>query len=703
MRSAPSNPSTASAWADDAGIYSPDDRPASDIHLSRTDAIQLVATGPKPGRARPRKPSRRTSRQPDTATHSHMTAAAHSSPRTKRAGPVPSQAWLIVVTELCERFTYYGASLMFQLYMLRELGLNQAAATAVNRGFSFFCYFTTILGAVIADQYLGKYRTILIFAALYAIGLGILTLSATPASIAGGWGLPGFLLGCYVFMGLGTGGMKANVSAFVAEQIPHNHSVLGGPEGKDYETLEGADTSDHDKHRYLDSGCDTDDGETDDSDDHVVAEDVSFTTVDPASAHHYRHPVTDVRYPPPGALPAIDYQLTVERVFRYFYWAICLGAFIGQVLCPMVAQRSTYAHAFLLPTVLFFTAVLIFWSGRKRYVHRPPTQAVLLQALRCVRYALKHRRPGQGHWLDVARPSVIATRFKADTEGHAEPLADEVALEDNPLYAPPLGAGVAMAPLASTAVPLSLAVDWDDDFVDSLRRAGRACAVFAFYPFFWAIYSNMADNFITQALTLERPDWFPPDQMNALINLVLVVIIPLFDIYIDPALRARGLRLGPIRRITLGFAIAVATFFYITVLQYVIYTTGPYYDFSEARLRAAHVPDTATTAAADAHGLYQNHVSIWWQAIPCLLMGLADFFASATGLEFAYSQAPRQMKSVVVALYLFTSCLGSLLGLIVAYWSHDPNFIYVYGFQTVIMLLATLLFSHLFSHWDQFM
>jgi len=52
---------------------------------------------------------------------------------------------------------------------------------------------TPILGAIIADQYLGKYNTILIFAGVYWVGLLILWASALPASIAGGHALGGYM------------------------------------------------------------------------------------------------------------------------------------------------------------------------------------------------------------------------------------------------------------------------------------------------------------------------------------------------------------------------------------------------------------------------------------------------------------------------------------------------------------------------------
>ncbi|RKP06721.1 hypothetical protein THASP1DRAFT_18093, partial [Thamnocephalis sphaerospora] len=91
------------------------------------------------------------------------------------AGRVPWSAWFIVVTELCERFSYYGASLIFQTYMIGQLGLAKNDATALNRGFVFLAYFTTVIGAVLADLKLGKFRTILLFSCFYIVGLSMLS------------------------------------------------------------------------------------------------------------------------------------------------------------------------------------------------------------------------------------------------------------------------------------------------------------------------------------------------------------------------------------------------------------------------------------------------------------------------------------------------------------------------------------------------
>jgi POT family proton-dependent oligopeptide transporter len=61
-----------------------------------------------------------------------------------------------------------------------------------------------------------------------------------------------------------------------------------------------------------------------------------------------------------------------------------------------------------------------------------------------------------------------------------------------------------------------------------------------------------------------------------------------------------------------------------------------------------------------------GQVSVLWQAVPYVIITVSEVLVSATGLEFAYSQAPRRMKSTVMSLwYLFVS-LGNKLVAVVA-------------------------------------
>ena len=95
---------------------------------------------------------------------------------------------------------------------------------------------TPVLGAIISDQYLGKYKTILYSAFIYVIGVFILFCTSLPWAIEHGAALGGLIAsmvgiphlwhpitansGCpwQAIIGLGTGGIKSNVSPLVAEQ-----------------------------------------------------------------------------------------------------------------------------------------------------------------------------------------------------------------------------------------------------------------------------------------------------------------------------------------------------------------------------------------------------------------------------------------------------------------------------------------------------
>ncbi|KIW05497.1 uncharacterized protein PV09_03380 [Verruconis gallopava] len=100
---------------------------------------------------------------------------------------------------------------------LGALGLEQSAATALTNFFQAWSYVTPVLGAICADQWLGKYNTIVLFASFYTVGLLILFVTSLPASIEAGYAFGGLVVSMLV-IGLGAGGIKSNVSPLIAEQ-----------------------------------------------------------------------------------------------------------------------------------------------------------------------------------------------------------------------------------------------------------------------------------------------------------------------------------------------------------------------------------------------------------------------------------------------------------------------------------------------------
>ncbi|KAL6278073.1 hypothetical protein ACE6H2_021674 [Prunus campanulata] len=135
----------------------------------------------------------------------------------------------ILGNECCERLAYYGINTNLVNYL--KFQLNQRNVVAVNNvtNWSGTCYVTPLLGAFLADAYLGRYWTIAAFSIIYVFGMTLLTLSASvqglkppcdtnnvchPTGLQAGV----FFMGLYL-IALGTGGIKPCVSSFGADQF----------------------------------------------------------------------------------------------------------------------------------------------------------------------------------------------------------------------------------------------------------------------------------------------------------------------------------------------------------------------------------------------------------------------------------------------------------------------------------------------------
>jgi POT family proton-dependent oligopeptide transporter len=57
-----------------------------------------------------------------------------------------------------------------------------------------------------------------------------------------------------------------------------------------------------------------------------------------------------------------------------------------------------------------------------------------------------------------------------------------------------------------------------------------------------------------------------------------------------------------------------------------------------------------------------SSLNVWVQSGSYILIALSEIFASITGLEYAFTKAPRNMKSLVMAMFLFTSAISSAIG-----------------------------------------
>uniref|UniRef100_UPI00358E8F14 solute carrier family 15 member 1 n=1 Tax=Myxine glutinosa TaxID=7769 RepID=UPI00358E8F14 len=264
----------------------------------------------------------------------------------------------IVVNEFCERFSYYGMKAVLVIYFKNFLQWDENLSTAIYHAFVSLCYFTPILGAIIADSWLGKFRTIAYLSIVYAIGQIVTAISAIPVigSKGGDSGsgddpvnhfnddLPlhvGLTILGLILIALGTGGIKPCVSAFGGDQFEDDQQELRK----------------------------------------------SFFSF---------------------------FYLSINA-------GSLISTFITPILRGQKCWgEDCFFMAFGIPSLLMIVAVVVFISGTSMYKKNPPGGNIIVELVRCIGFALKNRfhyrsseYPKRDHWLDWAKEKY---RYRTITE-----------------------------------------------------------------------------------------------------------------------------------------------------------------------------------------------------------------------------------------------------------------------------------------------
>ncbi|PYO37962.1 MAG: MFS transporter [Gemmatimonadetes bacterium] len=125
-------------------------------------------------------------------------------PESTRFFGHPAGLSTLFFTEMWERFSYYGMRGFLALYMTKALGFTDGHAGSIFGTYTMSVWLAAIFGGIIADRWLGQYRSVLIGGIIIALGHFTLAFHALPFFYAG--------LGLII---IGTGLLKPNASTLV--------------------------------------------------------------------------------------------------------------------------------------------------------------------------------------------------------------------------------------------------------------------------------------------------------------------------------------------------------------------------------------------------------------------------------------------------------------------------------------------------------
>ena len=214
--------------------------------------------------------------------------------------------------------------------------------------------------------------------------------------------------------------------------------------------------------------------------------------------------------------------------------------------------------------------------------------------------------------------------------------------------------------------------------VNGVRAVGKIVLVFLTIPVFFALYNQVNSTWVLQGgkmTPFEVPIffnfieghlvWFQVDgeRMQAAGSILVMIWVPILTYLVYPLCEKLGLRPTPLRRMGVGLVLAAVT--------YVI--SG----WMQGRIDAG------------------EKLSLAWQLVPYVVLVAGEVLVSATGLEFAFGEAPRSMRSLMMSFWLLTIAGGHFL--IAVFTGLNARFVKASGanelyFYAGLMFAVSLLF-----------
>ena len=241
---------------------------------------------------------------------------------------IPGPPWVIniLLSELCERFSFYALRAILVLFFKERLGWSRDSAVSIFFFSSALSYFMPLFGGYVADSKLGRFKTILGFSAIYVLGSFVLALAAATSPEP--------------FFNNGT--ELSNLTSTATESVEER--AVSEQAGAGAEALTEADTTGS-AFLAIFALC-------------LIA--VGTGGIKPNVSSFGADQFT-------GPTKTED----IGKFFSIFYFCINTGSVVSFIISPILRVNAGYGVAFALPTVLLTVATVVFWSGRDRYIRKP--------------------------------------------------------------------------------------------------------------------------------------------------------------------------------------------------------------------------------------------------------------------------------------------------------------------------------------------
>lgn len=387
----------------------------------------------------------------------------------------------------------------------------------------------------------------------------------------------------------------------------------------------------------------------------------------------------------------------IARAFGMFYWAINFGSFFAFLLIPVIKDAVGYAWAFGIPGAAMGLATLVFVAGTRGYKRGvgewtdAPAGTVAKRALASA--ALYGAVPA---WffcalMMLAKPEMLGeTVAAAPTHGKMLfvaavglcAFAAVAALFALAAFVPRALAKLAREAFPSDRVPakkfreensagVPANVPAPMTFAERFRAIRGILLLFAMLPVFWALFDQMATTWVILGGQMSATSLFGypvnTETMQNINPIFVMALIPVFSFFLYPLLnRTRIFKATPLRRMTVGMALLAGSFVICGALQ--------------NSVDASLAEGTPT-------------ISVWWMALPYFVLTSGEVLFSATGLEFAFSQAPASMRSTITSLWNLTTTVGNFLVVLIVALAKDFSAAERFYFFAALMAAVAVVFG----------